>query len=187
MQVHLCVFVFVYTCVQWLCPGRPHSLSMGSSFHDLETIFTTGSHAARVGAGSKARHTITPRAPCSRVDMKIRYLRHVSARAPQAGPPVTMFSERVPLRCTRRHRTFQTHRARARARVRVPTCDMSVARPRTNAQHYAGCASATYDLGTYERSHRLTLGGRSALRIQGVLLSNHRGISCAPCRCRCAG
>ena len=94
MQVHLCVFVFVYTCVQWLCPGRPHSLSMGSSFHDLETIFTTGSHAARVGAGSKARHTITPRAPCSRVDMKIRYLRHVSARAPQAGPPVTTFSER---------------------------------------------------------------------------------------------
>ena len=135
MQVHLCVFVFVYTCVQWLCPGRPHSLSMGSSFHDLETIFTTGSHAARVGAGSKARHTITPRAPCSRDDMKIRYLRHVSARAPQAGPtpPVTTFSERVPLRCTRRHRTFQTHRARARARVRVPTCDMSVARPRTAA------------------------------------------------------
>ena len=51
--------------------------------------------------------------------------------------------------------------------ARVPTCDMSVARPRTNAQHYAGCASATYDLGTYERSHRLTLGGRSARRIQG--------------------
>ena len=66
--------------------------------------------------------------------------------------------------------------------ARVPTRDMSVARPRTNAQR--ACAVATYDLGTYERSHRLTLGGRSALRIQGVLLSNHRGISCAPCRCR---
>ena len=40
--------------------------------------------------------------------------------------------------------------------ARVPTCDMSVARPRTNAQR--ACAVATYDLVTYERSHRLTLG-----------------------------
>ena len=61
--------------------------------------------------------------------------------------------------------------------ARVPTCDMSVARPRTNAQR--ACAVATYDLVTYERSHRLTSGGRSTPRIQGVLLSTHRGISSA--------
>ena len=59
--------------------------------------------------------------------------------------------------------------------ARVPTCDMSVARPRANALR--ACAVATYDLGTYERSHRLTSGGRSTPRIQGVLLSTHRGIS----------
>ena len=61
--------------------------------------------------------------------------------------------------------------------MRVPTCDMSVARPRTNAQR--ACAVATYDLVTYERSHRLTSGGRSTPRIQGVLLSTHRGIRSA--------
>ena len=171
MQVNLCVFVFVYTCVQWLCPGRPHSLSMGSSFHDLETIFTTGSHAARVGAGSKARHTITPRAPCSRVDMKIRYLRHVSARAPQAGPPVTTFSERGARAGTVPFRPIARARVRACAYPHV-TCLLPDRAPQR-------CAVATYDLGTYERSHRWTSGGRSTRRIQGVLLSTHRGISSA--------
>ena len=37
--------------------------------------------------------------------------------------------------------------------------------------------SSNLRLGTYERSHRLTSGGRSTPRIQGVLLSTHRGIS----------